>query len=262
MIKESQKLTADHFNANAPQWRDLYTRTDVYARMYQHRRDIVLKFVDSLPLSGGESALEVGCGPGLTTVALRRRGYAVIALDAAPAMIKLTQQLASESGVTVGTVVGDTCGLPFVDRAFKLVVAVGVTEWVGDLEVAIGELARVVAADGHLIVTTDSRWALYRLIDPVLNPVLDPIKRLLRRSERKPRPTVYSLRHFNAALKRAGLHRIAGVTVGFGPFSVLKFPLFPDSLAIRVHEKLQRVADGGALLLRAGGHVYAVIARR
>ena len=262
MIENSPNLTADHFDATAAQWRDLYSRKDVYARMYQHRRDVVMGFVDSLALPCGESVLEVGCGPGLTAVELARRGYSVDALDAAPAMIELTKKLASESGVSLKSVVGDVCGLPFADRAFPLVLAVGVTEWVDALEPAISELARVVAPNGHLIVTTDSRWALYRLIDPVLNPILDPIKRLIRRSERKARPTVYSLRRFNAALKNAGLRPVSGVTLGFGPFSVLNFRLFPDSFAIRVHERLQRAADRGSFLLRKRGHVYAVLARK
>lgn len=262
MIGKVQRLVAQHFHTTATQWQDLYTRKDVYAWMYQHRRDVVLRLVASICLPTREKVLEVGCGPGLTAIELARQGYAVTAVDVAPAMIELTLKLAVDSNVSVGTVVGDICALPFADSAFGLVLAVGVTEWMDRLEPVITELARVVAPGGYLIITTDNRWALYRLLDPVLNPILDPLKRLIRRSEQKARPTVYSLRRFNAALKNSGLRSVSGVTLGFGPFSVLNFRLFSDSFAIRVHERLQRAADRGSFLLRNGGHVYAVLARK
>lgn len=251
-----------HFHTTADQWRDLYGREDVYAKMYQHRRDIVLKFAESLALPAQSRVLEVGCGPGITSVELARRGYSVHALDVAPAMIELTRELASESGEKICWLLGDIRHLPFTDNAFRLVLAVGVTEWLDDLEPAIDQLARVVAPGGHLIVTTDNRWALYRLLDPSLNPVFDSLKKLMRRSEGKPRPSVYSMRQLNRALERSGLCIVSRATLGFGPFSILKVPLFSDPLAIRLHRKLQRAADGGMPLVRSAGHVYAALARK
>ncbi|MGI9070781.1 MAG: class I SAM-dependent methyltransferase [Bryobacteraceae bacterium] len=260
-MSEHQTI-GDYFDGTAAQWRDLYVRQDVYAYMYQQRRDVVLEFVDRLKLPAKTRVLEVGCGPGVTTVELARRGYSVDALDVAPAMIAFTQRLAFESGVNVRCLVGDVLRLPVSDDAFALVIAVGVTEWGADLQRAIDQLARVVARGGHLIVTMDNRWAAYRLLDPTLHPVFDPLKTLMRRSERKPRPRVYSLRQFNAALKKSGLRIISGMTLGFGPFSFFKYPLFSDRLAIRLHRMIQDVADQGTPILRHAGHVYAVLAEK
>lgn len=262
MIGTIHRLVATHFQETAKEWLRLYSRKDVYAWMYQYRRDVVLQLVDSLSLPAREKMLEVGCGPGLVAVELARQGYSVYGIDVAPAMIELTRQLAAESGVAVQTLVSDVCGIPFADRTFRLVLAVGVTEWINPLEPAINELARAVAPGGYLIVTTDNRWALYRLLDPILNPLLDPLKKLIRRSERKPRPTVYSRRRFNAALENSGLRLISGVTLGFGPFSLFRWPVLSDRLAIRVHQKLQRAADNGMRALRQGGHVYVALARK
>lgn len=262
MIGTVQRLVTKHFQATAKEWLRLYSRKDVYAWMYQYRRDVVLQLVDSLGLPARERLLEVGCGPGLVAVELARQGYSVYGIDVAPAMIELTRQLAAESGVAVQTLVSDVCGMPFPDRTFRLVLAVGVTEWINPLEPAINELARAVAPGGYLIVTTDNRWALYRLLDPVLNPLLDPLKKLMRRSERKPRPTVYSRRRFNVALENSGLCLISGVTLGFGPFSLFRWPVLSDRLAIRVHQKLQHAADNGMRALRQGGHVYVALARK
>lgn len=262
MIGQLQGRIANYFHTTAMDWRDLYGRKDVFAWIYQYRRDVVWKIVDSLSLPARERMLEVGCGPGLTAIELARRGYSVDALDVAPAMIELTRRLASESGVSVRTLLGDVCRLPFPDGTFRLVLAVGVTEWIYPLAPAIDELARVVAPGGYLIVTTDNRWALYRLFDPVLNPIFDWLKKLMRRSDPKPRPTVYSRRQFNAALKKSGLCLISGVTLGFGPFSLFNWRLFSDHFAIRVHEWLQRAADRDTPFLRGGGHVYVALARK
>ncbi len=262
MTESSQRLVSHHFQATADAWRDLYDRQDVYARMYQNRRDAVLKFVDSLPLPQGARILEAGCGPGVTSVELARRGFAVHALDFAPAMIRLTRKLAFESGASVRLLLGDVTHLPFPDHAFTLALAIGVTEWVKNLEPIFAQLARVVAPGGHVIVTTDNRWALYRLLDPSLNPMLDPLKRFMRRSEGKPRSGVYSMRQLDRALGESGFAVVSGRTLGFGPFSMFKVPLFSDALAIRVQRKLQSAADWGLPVLRDAGHVYAVLARK
>jgi len=256
------QAVADYFDRTAAAWRDVYGSKGVYAYMYQERRDIVLKFVDRLKLTANTKVLEVGCGPGVTTVELARRGYSVNALDFAPVMIAFTQRLASESGVSVRCLVGDVCSLPFPDYTFPLVLAAGVTEWVADLEGAIDQLARVVAPEGHLIVTTDNRWAAYRLLDPVLHPVFDRLKTLMRMSDRKLRAKVYSRWQFNTALKKSGLRIVSAMTLGFGPFSFFKYPLLSDRLGIRLHRMIQDVADQGTPVLRHAGHVYAVLAAR
>ncbi len=262
MIARTQQIVGPHFEATADDWRDLYDREDIYARIYQFRRHAVLQWVDSLSLPAGTRVLEVGCGPGLTAVELARRGYEVTAVDIAPAMIAMTRKLAVQHRVDVRGLVGDILGLPFPDETFHLVLSMGVLEWIPALESAIEGLARVLAPDGRVVVSTDNRWALNRLLDPGLNPVLDPIKRFLRRREQKARPGVHSIGEFDAAIANAGLRMLSSRTLGFGPFSFFKFPVVSGPLAIRLHRLLQRAADRDAPFLRDMGHVYAVLARK
>ena len=261
-MARTQRLVGPHFEATADNWRELYDREDIYARIYQFRRDAVLQWVDSLALPAGTSVLEVGCGPGLTAVELARRGHSVTAVDIAPAMIAMTRKLASQKGVGVRGLVGDIFSLPFPDNTFQLGLSMGVVEWIPALEAAIAQLARVLAPGGHLMVTTDNQWALNRLLDPALNPLLDPIKRFLRRREQKARPGVHSIEEFDAAVENAGLRIVSRRTLGFGPFSLFKYPVMPLGLALRLDRNLQRAADRGATLLSKGGHIYAVLASK
>src|SRR6266478_8168664 len=55
-----------HFQGSPAYWRDIYDRTDLYAILYQKRRDIVLSLVDELRPVSGAQVLDAGCGPGLT----------------------------------------------------------------------------------------------------------------------------------------------------------------------------------------------------
>ena len=94
--------------------------------------------------------LEVGCGAGLTTVALAQRGLRVHAIDPVPTMIELTQWHAAEAGLSgaVDAGLGDVHALPFDNDAFDLVVALGVLTWLHSPLIALQEMARVTRTRG------------------------------------------------------------------------------------------------------------------
>ena len=63
-------------------------------------------------------------------------------------------------------------------------------------------------------------------------------------------------------MKEGGLLKMAGKTVGFGPFSVFRVKLLPQWLALRVDSILQWFADRGVPIIRSAGHVYVALARK
>src|SRR5205807_574272 len=87
-----------YFQASAPFWEAIYERQDIHSIIHQERRSLVLSLVSSLELPRDSSVLEVGCGAGLTAVALADR-YRVEAVDTVEEMLTLTRERAIRAGL-------------------------------------------------------------------------------------------------------------------------------------------------------------------
>jgi ubiquinone/menaquinone biosynthesis C-methylase UbiE len=269
---EKQKQIDAYFEASAAYWKGIYESGDVDAAIYRERRSVVLALVQKLALSTEFPILEIGCGAGLTSVALARNGYKVEAVDSVDAMIKLTRQHAQEASVgdRVITSVGDVHDLAFPDNTFSLALMIGVAPWLHSLDKAVREVTRALRPGGYLVATADNWWRLDHWLDPRYFPPLRPTRKKVRSVlERlgllKPtRPTNHrhSIREFDACLAAAGLEKVEGRTVGFGPFSFLGYKLLPNSYGVRMQHWLQNLANRRVPFIRSAGIHYVVLARK
>src|SRR6516164_7740815 len=109
-----QNVVDEHFAEAARYWQDIYRQQDVYSRIHQQRHTLALFLVEQLRLPAGSRILDVGCGSGLTAVALAQRGFRLDALDTVPAMLELTRQTAQQAEVwdQVSAGLGDAHQLP------------------------------------------------------------------------------------------------------------------------------------------------------
>ena len=100
-------------------------------------------------------AMDLGCGTGQGARALkeRYRGATVIALDAAPGMLRATRR---RSGWLrpIQRVCGDVVQLPFQDGAVDLMFSNLMLQWCADLDAALREIRRVLAPEGFFAFTT------------------------------------------------------------------------------------------------------------
>jgi 2-polyprenyl-6-hydroxyphenyl methylase / 3-demethylubiquinone-9 3-methyltransferase len=103
----------------------------------------------------GKRVLDVGCGGGLLAEALAREGAAVTGLDPSEKSLEAARAHAAKAGLRISYVRGTAESLP--DGPFDLVMAVDVLEHVADLERAVAEMARVLAAGGGLGFLTHNR---------------------------------------------------------------------------------------------------------
>jgi ubiquinone/menaquinone biosynthesis C-methylase UbiE len=273
---EAQASVNDYFASVASHWALVYQETTLDARIYQDRKAIALQLIERLRLPPAASVLEVGCGAGLSTIALAMRGYHVDALDTVPTMLDLTRQRLLEAGIDdrVRTICADVHQLPIADNSYDLAFALGVLPWLDKPCAAIREMARVTRPAGYVLVTADNRWHLNEMLDPWLNPMMRPVRRgvasalralkMLPPAKRPQLPSVHrhSRREFDAMLLDAGLDKLWGSTLGFGPLTFFGKQLLSDSIGVKVHRLLQTGADRKLPIIASGGAQYLVIATK
>lgn len=272
---EAQRRVDRYFAARVTTWTDIYSVEGLVPFIHQQRRALALQWIDELALAAGQRLLEVGCGAGLTAVALAERGFAVDAVDALTDMTERTRAAAATAGVgqRVTTGLEDAHHLTFADGTFQLTLAMGVLPWLHSPPQALKELARVVKPGGHVLVSAHNRWRLIDVLDPWTSPPLDPIKgavgALLRRMGlRQPPPylepvaRLVSRAELDRWLAAAGLRRVKSTTLGFGPFTFFGRALFGDRTGIKLHSVLQRWADRNVALVGSIGSQHMVLARK
>jgi predicted ATP-grasp superfamily ATP-dependent carboligase/ubiquinone/menaquinone biosynthesis C-methylase UbiE len=262
-----QQLVDGFFDRGAGYWRGVYDTDGLQGMIYRQRMEVVTAWTRELGLAAGAAALDVGCGAGLTTVELARAGLAVTGTDSSAAMVATATALAEQSGLADRIAIrqADAHRLPFEDGAFELVVALGLLPWLRDAPAVVGELSRVLAPGGSIMLTADNRHRLNRIVEPRESPLLSPlrpVRRALRRGSAEGGsdvPTAY--RHapheVDEMLAGVGVRVTRRTTIGYGPFTVLCRPVLPERAGAALHERLQRSAAEHARL-RGGGWHYVV----
>jgi ubiquinone/menaquinone biosynthesis C-methylase UbiE len=269
-----QAQVDSYFDSRSSYWAEIYNARSVEGMIHQQRMAVVLEWIDHLALPKRSRILEVGCGAGLTMIELVRRGYVVDAIDSSERMVERALQgvIESDVGDRVNVFLGDVNSLAFEDDVFALVLAMGVIPWLESPGPAVREMARVVKPGGFVITNSDNLMRLNYLIDPLRNPALAPLRGLLKRTFetaglRKPRVEsglvhMHTTSYIDRVFLQNRLEIEKSATLGFGPFSFLGRPLLPESVGIRLHHRLQALADRGVAGLRSTGSQYLLLARK
>lgn len=113
--------------------------------------------------SGIRRVLDLGAGMGGFAVAMARAGECVTAMDYNPAYCEIARTRARRYDLNLAALVGAGEALPFGDAAFHVVTCWDVLEHVANPERLLGEIARVLDADGVAFMTVINRYAL---VDP------------------------------------------------------------------------------------------------
>ncbi|MCC5474541.1 class I SAM-dependent methyltransferase [Streptomyces barringtoniae] len=101
----------------------------------------------------GRRILDVGCGSGPLSAALRDRGAIVTGFDSSTKMLELARRRLGDDAALHTADLGSP--LPFPDAAFDDVVASLVLHYLEDWTTPLAELRRVLTPGGRLIVSVD-----------------------------------------------------------------------------------------------------------
>jgi SAM-dependent methyltransferase len=106
-------------------------------------------------LASGRAVLDAGCGVGYGTALLAGAGAAeAVGIDVSRESVEAARAGAPDNA---SFVVGDVHALPFDDGRFGLVVCFEVIEHVQEQDAVLGELARVLAPEGVLVLSSPHR---------------------------------------------------------------------------------------------------------
>lgn len=108
----------------------------------------------------GRSILDAGCGPGINSISLARRGLHVTAVDADAEKLETLEFLKTLIAPDLKLQPADICALPFEDASFDKVLCSEVLEHIEDDHAAVAEFARVLRPGGLLVVTVPSEASI------------------------------------------------------------------------------------------------------
>jgi len=117
--------------------------------------------------------LDLGCGTGVSTRLLNRRGYSAVGADISPLFLQVEKQNTPETDL----IAANALQLPFADETFDAVVAFEFIEHIPDIPALLDEMNRVLKVQGFIVLHSPN------LISPYL-PALDLIRLLLGKEGR------------------------------------------------------------------------------
>jgi ubiquinone/menaquinone biosynthesis C-methylase UbiE len=150
-MKDTDSTLAQFDQAGAERLEKIYLTPDVV-----QQREQIFQLLDVKP---GMNALDIGCGPGLTSLSLAQAvGSAghVDAIDIAPPMLQLAARRCADAK-QVAFHQADVLQLPFANASFDVSLATQVYEYVADVDSALRELWRVMKP-GAQVLLVDTDW--------------------------------------------------------------------------------------------------------
>jgi ubiquinone/menaquinone biosynthesis C-methylase UbiE len=163
-MAELETYYRDHWLAIEP---ERFARYDEMFRLDDRRAD---KLLAPLQLASGQTALDLGCGPGYVAAQIARivgPSGRVHALDVNAEFVARARAVAAEIGVEKRVDVHHLTGerLPLPDAACDRALAKNVLEYVPDVEATLRELHRVLKPGG-MLTAIDSDWA-FVVVEPL-----------------------------------------------------------------------------------------------
>jgi ubiquinone/menaquinone biosynthesis C-methylase UbiE len=205
----------------------------------------------------GGRFLDAGCGTGDFIPDLLARDGEVFALDFAHEMIEKARARMAQNGLdrAVRFHVGDVSNLPFEADFFDAIIAVGLIEYLMDVDTALRQMHKVLKPGGILIVTVPNVASPFMAYETLVPKCKGVVKQALAAAGLRKPERSYLQRHFlpwrlDRQLKQIGFRKVDFAFCTYG-LSSARF----EGLSLNLSQKLDSF---GQSLLGVLGTNYIV----
>lgn len=144
---------------------------------FRGKRDIVTAFLSrAFGSFNGKEVLDLGCGTGFFSVALKNKGASLFCADTSQEALNMVRSKGLEN-----TFLAKAASLPFAGDKFDTVIALDVLEHLEDDQRAVCEIFRVLKPGGTLLVTVPALRVLYGPQDKRIGHHRRYTKKMLKR---------------------------------------------------------------------------------
>lgn len=252
---------SQHFTKRSNYWEEIYTKRKAPPNFMIYelssRMENTLNFINNFANGKPLRVLDVGCGTGHYIEQLIPKNHLVFGNDIAIGMLNKSKHKYLRFFDFHSLSLSNIERLPFRNNSFDVVICIGVIEYLPDINKAIGELHRIVKADGIIIISAPNQISLKFLTDPYY------LKRLfqylllrlgLRKKIQKNNSADVSsnvdfrnkrfrlkklLKNFNSN----GFTVIDFKSVSFGPFSFFLKPILSLQQNIRISNWFETISN-------------------
>jgi ubiquinone/menaquinone biosynthesis C-methylase UbiE len=112
----------------------------------------VTRLQQDLAASRGTRVIDVGCGSGVITAELTKRGLHMVGVDRSSAMLGIARR-----GAEGAFLHADACALPLLDGTFDAALCLLIIDFVDNPGLLLREVRRVVSPRGRVVVDTFER---------------------------------------------------------------------------------------------------------
>jgi len=166
-----------------------YFETDPFTKyLFKKRFYLVEDYIKHSTDGRFKKALDVGCGIGFFLPILASVAEKVTALDYTSDVLEYARFMTEKRDIkNVDFIEGDIKSLPFDDKSFDLIVCMSVLEHFQSLAGPIGELKRILAPGGFLVVGYPTETPLFRFLHKKASRIL-PKRRKINKIFENERP--------------------------------------------------------------------------
>jgi ubiquinone/menaquinone biosynthesis C-methylase UbiE len=236
------------FDKGIPWWTEIY-REDLPKGFFSFEMRQRLKFVTDLLAAqiqkmDNPEVLDCGCGPGEIMTLLAPLHCKLTGLD----LNRRYLEMAAEKTPGANLIEGNVERLPFPDKSFDIVFAVGVLMYLKDDRKAAEEIARVTKNNGIILISVPNYRMLHLLIDPyyifrIFLKIIGKEKQSSDDGFGEKDIRRYSLTQLRNLFHHEDLREIQSIITSFGPLRFWRKEILPVKTSIRISEILRKLSE-------------------